>query len=458
MMENKTNEDIDLIVNNPKKALKKLSIPVIISNLFMILYNIIDGIWVSGLGPNSLAAVGFITPIFLIIIGVGLGLSAGANSLISRYLGAENYEMAENSAVHSIILSIVVTLAFTIVGLIVLKPLLLIMGAGDVISEAMSYGNIIVLGTYAIFIPLMILAIFRAEGEIKRATYPLIAAAIINVVLDPVFIYVLGLGVGGAALASIVSATIPSLLVVYWMFYKRDSFLKVRMRDYKRDFSIYKDILVVGVPACLEQFVVSLFSILVNYWLSIISGAVAVATYTAAWRLVAIATTPVGGIGMAALTVGGAAYGAKNLVNFKTTLNYGIKIGLVLSVLLSSLLFIFAEPLSVIFSYSQESSVLAPHIVGALRILCFFVLLIPFGSMSCSMFQSMGKGTTSLMLTILRSSIFEILFVVLFAFVLSWGEPGVYIGNVVGANVGAVIAYICLRIYLNRHESDFITE
>ena len=100
-------EKIDLIVNHPKKAINKLALPIIISNLFMMLNNIIDGVWVAGLGPDALAAVGFVTPLFLAMVGFANGLGAGSNSLIARYIGAEDYRNAGNSAIHSIMLSII---------------------------------------------------------------------------------------------------------------------------------------------------------------------------------------------------------------------------------------------------------------------------------------------------------------------------------------------------------------
>ena len=283
MASNKT-EDIDLIVNHPKKAINKLALPIIISNLFMMLNNIIDGIWVSGLGPHPLAAVGFVTPLFLALVGFANGLGAGSNSLIARYIGAEDYHNAGNSAIHSIMLSIIATVFTTILLLILLKPLLLLMGASEVINETMNYGTIIIGGIFSVFIPAMMAAIFRSQGEIKRASYPLMFTAIINMVLDPIFIYVLNLGVGGAALATVLSGALPMFLMMYWMFYKQDSFLKVKMSEYKRNMGIYKDILVVGIPASLEQFILSFVSILMNYWLTLLSGTIAVAAYSATWR------------------------------------------------------------------------------------------------------------------------------------------------------------------------------
>lgn len=449
------NEDIELIVNHPKKAINKLALPIIFSNFFMVMNNIIDGIWVAGLGSNSLAAIGFVTPLFFAMVGFANGLGAGSNSLIARCIGAEKYESAGNSAIHSIMLSIIVTIITTTILLIILKPLLILMGASSIIGETYAYGFIVLAGAYSIFIPAMISAIFRSQGEIERASYPLMFNAIINMILDPIFIYVFGWGIEGAAFATVLAGTTSLLPMLYWMFIKRDSFLQIRMREYKTNLKIYKDILVVGIPASIEQFVLSFVSILMNYWLSILAGTLAVAAYTATWRLLSIGFAPLIGIGVSALTVGGAAYGAKNLKNFNIALNYGIKLCLISSVIICAIFFCFAEPLSFIFSYSADSAVLAPRVVDALRILCFFILFMPLGIVSGNLFQSMGKGTISLALTILRSFVLEVIFAALFAFVFNWGDVGIYSGLVCGMAIGSIISYTHLRIYLRNHEDYF---
>ena len=454
MAQNKT-EEIDLIVNHPKKAINKLAFPIIVSNLFMTLNNIIDGIWVAGLGPEPLAAVGFVTPLFFAFVGIANGLGAGSNSLIARCIGAERYHDAGNSAIHSIMLCFIVTAVSTILILVILKPLLLMMGAGEVIGYALDYGYIVLGSVFSLFIPAMLAAIFRSQGEIERASYPLMLTAIINMILDPIFIYVLGWGITGAAIATVLAATLAMLPMIYWMFYKKDSFLEIRLKEYKRDLSIYKDILVVGIPASLEQFILSFVSILMNYWLSILSGTIAVAAYTATWRLVSIGISPLIGIGVAALTVGGAAYGARNYDNLKTALFYGAKLGLISSIIICSIFFIFAEPLSFIFSYSASSSVLASRVVEALRILCFFILLMPLGILAGNIFQAMGKGTMSLALTMLRSFILEILFAGLFAFIFNMADIGIYIGIVCGMSLGSIIGFIHVNVYLKIHRDYF---
>lgn len=119
-----TNEDIDLIVNHPKKAINNLAVPIFLTNLFLLMNNFTDGIWVAGLGADALAAVGFISPIFLIILGFANGLGAGSNSIISRHIGAKKYDATGNSAIHSIMLSIIFSIITTIILSLVLKPLL----------------------------------------------------------------------------------------------------------------------------------------------------------------------------------------------------------------------------------------------------------------------------------------------------------------------------------------------
>ncbi len=451
-------EEIDLIVNHPKKAINKLALPIIISNFFMMLNNIIDGIWVAGLGPDALAAIGFVTPLFLGMVGFANGLGAGSNSLIARCIGAEDYQKAGNSAIHSIMLSIIVTVLVTLFMLIILERLLLTMGAGDILALTMEYGVIVMAGVFSLFVPAMMAAIFRSQGEIERASYPLLFTAVLNMILDPIFIYYFGLGIGGAAIATVLAGTIPMFLMMYWMFYKRDSFLEVRLSEYRTDFAIYKDILVVGIPASLEQFVLSFVSILMNFWLTMLSGTIAVAAYTATWRLVAMGIAPLIGIGVASLTVGGAAYGAKNLKNLKTALNYGVKLGLISSAIICTFLFVFAEPLSFVFSYSADAAVLSDRVVECLRILCFFIVLMPLGIVAANIFQAMGKGTISFGLTFLRAFLLEILFAALFAFVFDLADIGIYIGMVVGMAIGCVFNYVYINYYLNKHKDYFTNQ
>ncbi len=146
----KKNENVEMITGDPKKAINKLSIPIIASMFLIFANNIIDSIWVAGLGPDPLVALGYVTPLFMIMVGFGNGLGAGGNSLISRYIGAEDKSSANNAAIHNLILSAVVSIIITVIFLTFLKPLLMLMGASSVINYATDYAFIIFSWTFGL--------------------------------------------------------------------------------------------------------------------------------------------------------------------------------------------------------------------------------------------------------------------------------------------------------------------
>ena len=138
-------KNIDVITGDPKKAIVKLSIPICITLIISVLYNVVDTIWVSGLGSDALSAIGFLSPLYLVFISFGTGIGAGANSLISRFIGADNHQQANNVGLHAFILGAIVSIIPTILILIFMKPILILIGAGMVLSYAMDYGYIIFL-------------------------------------------------------------------------------------------------------------------------------------------------------------------------------------------------------------------------------------------------------------------------------------------------------------------------
>ncbi|WP_083240961.1 MULTISPECIES: MATE family efflux transporter [Methanobacterium] len=449
------NKRISLITGNPKKAIRSLAMPMIISMLLMMAYNLADSIWVAGLGSNALAALGFITPVFMIIVGIGNGLGAGATSLIARCIGAENKKGADNAAIHSLIMTIIAAAVLTIAILISLPEILTVMGAGESLGLAVQYGQIVFGGLIFLILSSVASGILRAEGDVKRATYAMAATAILNIILDPIFIYSLGMGVAGAAWATVISSSLSSGLIIYWLVLKRDTYVSLSMKDFKTNFKVIKDILGVGMPASAEFLIMSILGIILNIILVTTGGTDAVAVYTAGWRVVNIAMIPAIGIGTAAITVAGAAYGAKKYGNVSTALNYSVKLGISIAAVTSIITYIFAPNISGIFAYSSQSAFLAPSIASFLQVMCLFYIVVPLGITASSIFQAMGKGTTSLILTIIREVAFISVFAYLFAFVLGIGSQGVWWGIVVGGACGCILAYIWARTYVNRLKRNY---
>ena len=186
-MANKS-KNIEMITGDPKKAIVKLALPMMVSMLLIMLYIIADSIWVAGLGADALAAVGFITPLFMVLVGLGNGIGAGANSLIARYIGAGNIKQANNAGLHGILLAIIVSVIFTVIIDVFMVPILKFMGAGNTIQYAMDYSYIIFGFLFVFVYSGVASAIFRSEGDMRRATIAIAVTAILNIILDPVFI------------------------------------------------------------------------------------------------------------------------------------------------------------------------------------------------------------------------------------------------------------------------------
>lgn len=322
-----------IIKRRPKKAINKLAYPIIGSLLLVMLNNIIDSVWVAGLGSDPLAAIGYITPLFMILVGVGNGIGAGANSLISRFIGAKDKKGADSATAHSLILSIVISIAFMVIFLIILDPILKIMGAAEVLDYCKQYGVVLFIWTFALVMPTIIGGIFRAEGDVNRATIPLAVTAIANMILDPIFIYTLNQGIAGAAMATGIAGFIGLLMQIYWIYVKKNTYLSYSLKNFKNNMKMYLDILTVGIPASLEQLIMSVLAIVVNFLLTIVAGTTAVAVYTAGWRIISVGIIPAVGVGTAAVTVAGVAYGARNYDKIKTTVRYAVKIGFIVSLI-----------------------------------------------------------------------------------------------------------------------------
>ena len=452
MSENKNHSNINIVTGDPKVAIRKLSWPMMISMLLIMAYNLADSIWVAGLGPDALSALGFITPLFLIMVGLGNGLGAGANSLIARAIGAKDKKLADNAALHSILITIIISIILPIILLFLLEDMLIVMGAANTTPLALAYGNIVFLGMFPFLFSSVAASILRSEGDVKRAMYAMVITAVFNVILDPIFIYILNLGVEGAAYATLISSILSCLVMIYWLFIKKDTYISLLPKNFNYSVPILKDIISVALPASIEQLILSFISVLLNAILAMVASTVAVGVFVAGWRLIMMGAIPFMGIGTAVVTVAGASYGAQNWDKLKLTFNYSTQLGLVIGVTLTILFWIFAPQLALLFGYSSESAQLTPQIANLLRVMAFFFLCLPLGINASSVFQGVGKGLYSLICTILREVIFILLTVYVLAFIFLFGEQGVWWGFISGAFIGSLVAYIWCKLFISKLE------
>ncbi len=445
------NKNVELMRGEPEIAVRKLAIPIMISMLLTASYNIVDGIWIAGLGQAAIAGIGFVTPIFMILNGFSVGLGNGATSSISRSVGAKNHERASKAASHSLLIFLIASIVLTLILIIIQEPLLKAYGAsGQSLVEGIKYGTPLFLGLFAFMFANGGSGILRGEGDMKRAMYAIIVSVILNFILDPVFIYVLSLGSAGASLATIISSLGSAIVIMYWILIKKDTYVDVNLKGFKFDSEIAGDILKVGIPSSLDMFMMSLAMSFYLIFISMVGGEYGIAAFTSGQRLYLFGIMPLTAIGSAVAAVTGSAYGAKNWDYLKRTHTYGTKFATMISAVILALLVIFAPQLSLIFAYTPETASLIPEITSFLRIACFGLLLVGIGMPSSFFYQGIGRGTTSLFWTIIRELIFTVFFTYLFGIVFNWGLTGIWVGLAVGRIIASILNFAYARYTINK--------
>ncbi len=440
------NKNVELMRGEPEIAVRKLAIPIMISMLLTASYNIVDGIWVAGLGQAAIAGIGFVTPIFMILNGVSVGLGNGATSSISRAVGAKNHDGASKSAAHSLFIFLIASIILTLFLITIQEPLLRAYGAsGQSLVEGLKYGTPLFAGLFAFMFGNGGSGILRGEGDMKRAMYAMIVSVVLNFVLDPVFIYVLGLGSAGASLATIVSSLGSAMVIMYWILIKKDTYVDVNLKEFKFDFKIANDILKVGIPSSLDMLMMSIAMSFYLMFISAIGGEYGIAAFTSGQRLYLFGIMPLTAVGSAVAAVSGSSFGAKNWEFLKRTHTYGTKFAMMMSLAITVLLVIFAPQLALIFAYTPDTAPLIPEITNFLRIASFGLLLVGIGMPSNFFYQGIGRGTTSLAWTIIRELILTVSFTYLFGMVFNWGLTGIWTGLATGRIIASIFNYIYAR-------------
>ncbi len=441
---------VELLKGDPKRAIWKLSGPMIVAMLLMSSYNVVNAIWVTGLGSDALAAVGFICPVYMVIMGIGSGIGAGATSAIARRIGAGDHTGASNNAVHALVIATLLSAIITVPLVLSAGTIALLFGAGATAGLAATYGQIIFGGSFFIIFVNIAYGVLRAEGDAKRTMYAMVAASVLNIILDPILIYGLGMGIAGAAWGTVISLAAVTVVLMYWFFVKKDLFVCLSLKVFTPSRAVTKDILNVGIPASVDYLAMSILSIILNLILVTVATTDAVAVFSVGFRVMLFGIGPVIAIGTAVVSVVGAAYGARHYANIRISHTFGILFGTGTALFVSLVTWVFAYQIASIFSYSTESAQLFPDIAALLGVMCLIYPFVPLGFISSSVFQGLGKGPTSLFLTVMRSLVFVALFAFIFAILLGWGEKGVWWGMVAGEIAGGFLGFAWARVYLAR--------
>ncbi len=261
--------DVDMTVGNINSQIITFAIPLLIGNIFQQLYNMVDT-WVVGnyVSNEAFAAVGSVGPIINMLIGIFLGLSSGAGVVISQYYGAKNEENVKQAVHTSIVMTLILAVLITAVGIAIVPFMLDFMKTDPtVVPEAKAYLTIYFAGVIGLMLYNMGAGILRAVGDSERPFYYLVVSAVLNIILDLLFVLVFRMGVEGVAYATVISQGVSAALTVITLAVTK-SCVRLRLRDLKISFSVLGKIFVVGIPAAVQMAITAFSNVFVQSYIN----------------------------------------------------------------------------------------------------------------------------------------------------------------------------------------------
>lgn len=392
-----------------RSALWQLSIPAIIGMLINAIYNFVDRIYVAQLGDLSFAAVSIVFPLTMLVGAVGLTFGVGGASYVSRLLGKGDQETANRTAATAIFSSAFCGICFAVLGFIFMEPILLSIGATDsILPHAMVYARIFTLGAVFTMLNMTMNNLLRAEGNAKIAMTGMLIGALLNTILDPLFIFVFKLGISGAAIATVLSQSITTgILFIYLL--KGKSSLKISWKKITFTWAIYSQILLIGIPTFIRQIFASLGAAMINnaarpygdYAISAI-GAVNIMYMLALYVLF--------GINQGFQPIAGYSFGAKKYDRLNGVIKEGIIWTTIYCVGMTILFMSIPQVFMGLFIEETETLLLA---VKGLRAISIFLPVLGFMVIMTGLFQALGYGKQAALLALSRQGLFLIPAVIL---------------------------------------------
>lgn len=439
---------------NVGTLLRKFSLPAIIGMIVNALYNVIDSIFVGrGVGETALAAVTISFPIMLIMMGFGMLVGIGAASLVSLRLGEQKKAEAEKILGNSLTLILIIAISLSILLLLFLNPILVKLGAdANVLPYAYDFIRIILFGSIFMYIGFGLNNIIRAEGNPKIAMATMIISAVLNTILNPLFIFVFKLGIAGSALATVCAQSVSALWVISYFLSKR-SVLKLSYCNMKLDINIVKGIFKIGLSPFLMQIAASIVTVIFNNSLMQYGGQLAVASIGIINRVAMLMLMPIFGISQGAQPIIGFNYGAKSYGRVIEALKKATIAATAISILAFVLTQAFDEQIISLFNNNPQ----LVHIgTNGLRIFFFMFPVIGFQVICANYFQAVGKAGHAIFLSMSRQVI--LLIPLIFVLPKFFGLNGVWLAGPISDLLSAIITgiYIFVEVKKLKHNKDNI--
>ena len=438
----KKSSKLELLGSAPvPKALVSLGIPIMIGMLINALYNLVDAYFVGGLGESPMGAISIVFPLGQVVVGLGLMFGNGAASYLSRLLGRDDKDTANKVASTALYSSVIIGAILIIIATIFLRPILTLLGATDTIMPyALIYARIYIISCIFNVFNVTMNNIVASEGAAKTTMCALLLGAIINIGLDPLFIYTFDMGVAGAAIATAISQFVSTLVYLSYAFRKKSTFT-FSIKAFEPTKQIFMEILKIGVPTLTFQLLTSLSIALINrassgYGDSVIAGMGAVT------RITSMGTLVVFGFLKGFQPIAGFSYGAKNFNRLREAIRTSILWSTIFCIIVGLLMFLFSEQIIAQFANGNEAMISVGKKSLMANGLSFF--LFGFYTVYSSLFLALGKGTAGFILGACRQGICFV--PVIFLLPIIWGMNGILYAQPI-ADILSVIITVFLLIF-----------
>ncbi len=343
-------DDVDMTNGSIIRHILTFAFPLLIGNIFQQLYNTVDT-WVVGnyVSNEAYSAVGSVGPITNMLIGFFMGLSSGAGVVISQYYGAKKYDKVHNTVHTALLLTIILGIIFTILGIFMTPYVLSITNTPpEVFPESRKYLTIYFAGIIGLMIYNIGSGILRAVGDSRHPFYYLVVSAVLNTALDIVFVLCFGMGVEGVAYATIIAQAVSALLVVIQLL-RSDSCVKFIPLDLKIDFSVLKKIFSVGIPSAIQMAITSFSNVFVQSYINQF-GQDFMAGWTSYTKIDQFMFLPMQSLSLASTTFVGQNLGVDNVERAKKGINVALSLAIGSVVVLLIPIMIFAPQLTAFFN------------------------------------------------------------------------------------------------------------
>ena len=399
------NERQEMLANERiGKLLWKMSLPAGIGMFVMTLYNVVDTIFIGhAVGPLGIAGLSIVFPIQILTMGLGMMIGIGGASLISRSLGARDFQGAERTLGNAIFSVFVLGILLAVIGLFNSSFWLRLFGASEtILPYAKDYLGVILLGIVFRMFSMSANSLIRAEGNARVPMIAMLIGAILNILLDTVFIMAFGMGIKGAAIATVLSQVVTSLYIIHYYLFQNSS-LKVRLKNLVPAYTVTRGIVAIGFGSFVRTAGASLVFLIVNRTLIDYGGDLAVATFGMILRTMMFAYMPVMSVGQGLQPILGFNYGAKRFDRALQVIKLAVIVATIFSII--SFLFIFFLPTPIMRIFTTDGSLISAgsHAAGLVFLAAY---LIGFQMIGAVVFQAFGKVVPTFLTATSRQILF----------------------------------------------------